>query len=265
MAEWSLVVPRRDITASRGLHVFGSPRVPGVLDYAGHDFPPSAELPWRVTPLGAITMILDFAAPARTLPLSPVLGLRDRPLLVSQAGPAKGITVALTPPAAHALFGVPLRLLANATVSATDLLGRDAVLLAEQLASAPDWTARFALLDGFLLPRVRSGPALARPVHAAWHRLASAPVRVDAVAAEIGWSRQHLTVRFREQIGLSPRTVGRIARLHRAVSRLPAARSWAELALNCGYADQSHLNRDFRSLTGCTPTEYVSESQWQPR
>ncbi|MER6763176.1 MULTISPECIES: helix-turn-helix domain-containing protein [Amycolatopsis] len=258
MAEWSLVVPHRDITTSRGRHVFGSPRVPGVLDYAGHEFPSSAAMPWRITPLGAITMILDFAAPARSLPLSPVLGLRDRPLLVSQAGPARGITVALTPPAAHALFGLPLRLLANASVSATDLLGRDADLLTEQLASTPGWTARFALLDDFLLPRILSGPALPRPVRAAWHRLTAGPARVDAVAAEIGWTRQHLTVRFREQIGLSPRTVGRIARLHRAVSLLPSARSWAELAIRCGYADQSHLNRDFRSLTGCTPTEYVT-------
>ncbi|MER6899791.1 AraC family transcriptional regulator, partial [Amycolatopsis sp. NPDC000740] len=175
MAEWSLVVPHRDITTSRGRHVFGSPRVPGVLDYAGHEFPSSAAMPWRITPLGAITMILDFAAPARSLPLSPVLGLRDRPLLVSQAGPARGITVALTPPAAHALFGLPLRLLANASVSATDLLGRDADLLTEQLASTPGWTARFALLDDFLLPRILSGPALPRPVRAAWHRLTAGP------------------------------------------------------------------------------------------
>ncbi|WP_409463988.1 helix-turn-helix domain-containing protein [Amycolatopsis sp. GA6-003] len=258
MTEWSLVVPRREITASRGRHFFGGSRVPGVLDYAGHEFPDSAEMPWRVTPLGALTLILDFEAPLRSVPRSPVLGLRDRPLLVSQAGPARGITIALTPPAAHALFGLPLRLLANASVSATDLLGRDADLLADQLASAPDWPARFALLDAYLLPRIRSGPALARPVHAAWHRLTSSAIRVDAAAAEVGWTRQHLTARFREEIGLSPRTVGRIARLHRAVSRLPAARSWAELAVLCGYADQSHLNRDFRSLTGCTPTEYVT-------
>ncbi|MET9266605.1 AraC family transcriptional regulator [Amycolatopsis sp. NPDC004079] len=257
MAEWSLVVPRKEITTSRGRHVFGKSLVPGVLDYAGHEFPRSAEQPWRVTPLGAITMILDFEAPARSLPRSPVLGLRDRPLLVSQAGPARGVTVALTPPAAHALFGVPLRLLANASVAASDLLGRAADLLAEQLAAAPGWSTRFALLDDFLLPRVLSGPALARPVRAAWDRLTSGPARVEAVAAEVGWTRQHLTVRFREQVGLSPSTAGRIARLHRTVAQLPAARSWAELAIRCGYADQSHLNHDFRSLTGCTPTEYV--------
>ncbi|WP_326836369.1 AraC family transcriptional regulator [Amycolatopsis rhabdoformis] len=260
MTEWSLVVPRGEVTRAQGRHVFGASRVPGVLTYAAHDFPAADAMAWRVTPLGAITLVLDLEAPVRTLPSSPVLGLRDRPLLVSQGGPARGITVALAPAAAHALFGIPLRLLANTSVGASDLLGREVGLLTERLVAASGWSARFTLLDDFLRPRVLAGPALAAPVQAAWQRLTSGPVRVDAVASELGWTRQHLTARFREDIGLSPKTVGRIARLHRAVSLLPSARSWADLALRCGYADQSHLNRDFRGLTDCTPTEFLTDN-----
>jgi transcriptional regulator GlxA family with amidase domain len=81
-------------------------------------------------------------------------------------------------------------------------------------------------------------------------------VRIDALADEVGWTRRHLNARFREQIGLSPKEVARLARLHRAASLLPGASDWAEVAHRCGYADQSHLNRDLRALTGCAPTEY---------
>lgn len=89
----------------------------------------------------------------------------------------------------------------------------------------------------------------------AWRRLTGSHgrMRITALADELGWTRQHLATRFREHLGLTPKTVARLARLHRATSML-TSRSLAEIAAACGYADQAHLNRDFRLLTGCTPT-----------
>ncbi len=255
---WTLVAPHRNIVRAKGVHTFGlpDPRLAAhVLSYVSHDFREMDPTPWRVTPLGVLTVVLDLETPRRTgwLPSSPVLGLRDRPLLFAQSGASRGITIALTPLGAYGVFGLPLRELANTAVGFTDLFGS---LLLEQLAEAPDWTSRFRLLDGFLTARLAGGPSLARPVLGAWQRLTSGPVRVDALAEEIGWTRQHLSTRFREQIGLSPKTVARIARLHRAIS-LAGLLSWADVAFKCGYADQSHLIRDFRALTGCTPSEYL--------
>lgn len=257
---WTLVAPWRDIAHSPGEHVFGlpDPRLSAhVLAYVSHDFPRMDPLPWRVTPLCALTAVLDLETPSRTegLPSSPVLGLRDRPLELTQTGAARGITIALTPLGAHAVFGLPLRELTNTAVGIHDLLGPLAELWLEQLAEATSWTVRFELLDGFLAARLADGPALSRPLLGAWQRLTSGPVRVDALADELGWTRQHLSTRFREQIGLPPKTVARLARLYRATS-LAGSLSWPDVAHRCGYADQSHLIRDFRALTGCTPTEF---------
>ncbi|SFP30434.1 Helix-turn-helix domain-containing protein [Amycolatopsis arida] len=95
----------------------------------------------------------------------------------------------------------------------------------------------------------------------AWRRLVASDgrVRIEALAGEVGWSRQHLAARFRAQVGLSPKVVARIARLHRAVTLLtsPTPPPWSAVAQLRGYADQAHLNRDFRALTGSTPAEYV--------
>jgi transcriptional regulator GlxA family with amidase domain len=82
---------------------------------------------------------------------------------------------------------------------------------------------------------------------------------IGDLAREVGWSHRHLIARFRQQVGLTPKTAARLVRFEALLARLrerPA--SWARLAAEAGYADQAHLVRDFRSFTGRTPTTYVS-------
>ncbi|WET76494.1 helix-turn-helix domain-containing protein [Amycolatopsis sp. QT-25] len=260
MGGWALVVPRQDLLRAPGERIlrWPHPRLAAhVSSYVAHDLPDSGSNSWQVTPLSVLTWMIDFAAPDRgpEIPDSPVLGLRDRPLRLEQAGASRGIVVTLTPLGSYALFGIPSRELTNAAVATADLL--PAGSLPERLAEAADWPERFRLLDEHLAGRLTHGPAPAAPVRYAWDRLSAGPVRVDALAGEIGWSRQQLNARFREQIGLSPRTIGRIARLNRVlalVNRVPSL-SWAEVAYSGGYSDQAHLVREFRALTGCSPTE----------
>jgi len=42
------------------------------------------------------------------------------------------------------------------------------------------------------------------------------------------------------------------------VGQKPAV-DWAEMAANCGYYDQAHLIREFRSFSGLTPASYLSK------
>ncbi|MFD5244314.1 helix-turn-helix domain-containing protein [Amycolatopsis sp. NPDC058340] len=260
MGGWGLVVPRRDIVRAPGERVLRWPHpalAAHVSSYVAHDLPDAGANSWRITPLSVLTWVIDLEAPVRDaeVPDSPVLGLRDRPLRVEQAGASRGIVVSLTPLGSYALFGIPLRELTNSVVAASELLPAEA--LTERLAEAADWPERFRLLDEYLAAKLARGPALAASVRHAWDRLSAGPVRVDALADEIGWSRQHLNARFREQIGLNPRTAGRIARLNRVLALVSRSSSlpWAEIAHVGGYSDQAHLVREFRALTGYSPTE----------
>ncbi|OLF18048.1 helix-turn-helix transcriptional regulator [Actinophytocola xanthii] len=279
MPGWTLVVSREEVARAPAKRTFGLPHPTlsdHVLTYVAHDFPATSPMPWRVAPLGVVTATLDLEVPVRrlvapdprsgqALPESPVTGLRDRPLTLEQGGASRGIVVTMTPLGAYGLFALPLRELANTTVGLADLLGSDAPLLAERIAETRGWPARFRVLDHYLAGRLRHGPALSAPVHGAWQRITSRPgsQRVAALAEQLGWTRQHLTVRFRHQIGLAPKTVARIARLHHAATMLsrPSPPTRAEVAHRCGYADQPHLNRDFRDLTGCTPGEYLGDAR----
>lgn len=190
---------------------------------------------------------------------SDVKGLHDRPWLITLGARQPAMAALLTPWGARALFGTGMHELAHVHTNLSALLGRAADRLSEQLSEAPSWEARYALLDQ-TLSRMLVDHQVDWIVHA-WQRLTASggTVRVEELAADVGWSPRRVQVHFRDQIGLPPKTMARIIRFQRAVRLLLAGdRRASDVAAECGYWDQAHLNRDFRMLTGYTPTEVVA-------
>jgi AraC-like DNA-binding protein len=188
-------------------------------------------------------------------------GLRRSSVLTEHAGRSEGMQVNLTPPTAHALLGLPMHELAESVVPLEAVLGAEAEELVERLYETSSWSARFELVQSALVRRLVD----ARPsagVSWAWRRLVESEgrVRVATLCDELGWSRRRLAARFREEVGVSPKTVARLVRFERAVDLLgrDGSPAWARLAAECGYYDQSHLINDFREITGVTPSAYVA-------
>jgi AraC-like DNA-binding protein len=86
--------------------------------------------------------------------------------------------------------------------------------------------------------------------------------RVGELAAQAGLPRRTLHSRLRQEIGLSPKRVLRIQRLHRAL-KLTQARppAWPQIAANAGFADQAHMIREFVDLLGESPTAWRQRSR----
>jgi AraC-like DNA-binding protein len=77
--------------------------------------------------------------------------------------------------------------------------------------------------------------------------------RVAEVADAINLSERQLTRSFHRTTGLHPKRFQRIVRLRRAVGAAKAGMSLSGAAFEAGYADQAHLTREIRALTGATP------------
>ena len=79
-------------------------------------------------------------------------------------------------------------------------------------------------------------------------------------ATSSGWSRRHFGERFREHVGLAPKPAARVLRFRRALALLERddGARLGEIALDCGYYDQAHLNRDFRAFAGSAPGDHLS-------
>jgi AraC family transcriptional regulator len=109
-----------------------------------------------------------------------------------------------------------------------------------------------------------SGPGPAAPQHArcglaGWQlRRAVVLMHGDAclkqVAAECGLSRSHFSKAFKERTGQSPHQWRIQGRIERAKAFLSGSTlSLAAIAVECGFADQSHLTRAFSKTVGLAP------------
>ncbi|MFF8814540.1 helix-turn-helix transcriptional regulator [Streptomyces pactum] len=73
---------------------------------------------------------------------------------------------------------------------------------------------------------------------------------VAAVADRVGLSARQLHRRALAAFGYGPKTLARVLRMNRALDAAREGRPFAEVAAATGYADQAHLAREVRALTG---------------
>lgn len=82
---------------------------------------------------------------------------------------------------------------------------------------------------------------------------------LPALAAVVGLGVCSFARRFRSSFGVAPHayvTAQRVARAQRLLA--DPARVPKQVAVDCGFADQAHLNRVFKARTGLTPGEFRS-------
>lgn len=171
------------------------------------------------------------------------------------AGPLRTFSARLQPAAAAQLFGVDPVTLVD-TFRPLDLPPG----LLETLRNLSAFDAMVAPVDewlGCLAAGKRGVDAVTRAANHLRH--ARGIVSVQELADEAGLSLRQFQRRFQALTGLNPKHYARICRIGQAVHRKefePGA-SWTELALECGYADQSHFIRDFKALTGTLPRDFL--------
>ncbi len=91
---------------------------------------------------------------------------------------------------------------------------------------------------------------------------AAGPIDLGALARGFSISDRQFRRRFESAVGLGPKRFARLARFQRVFEqeRERDARVWSRVALECGYYDQAHFNRDFRAFTGVRPRDIVEDA-----
>lgn len=85
-------------------------------------------------------------------------------------------------------------------------------------------------------------------------------VALDTLAALAGLTPLYLIRVFRNTVGLPPHAYHMQRRILGAARHLRAGTPIAQVAADCGFADQSHLTRHFKRMVGVTPGEFRAGS-----
>ncbi|AOR31407.1 AraC family transcriptional regulator [Streptomyces fodineus] len=171
----------------------------------------------------------------------------DTRAYVPEGPPRSWAGVRFFPGTAPALLGVPAHELRDQRVDLADLWPAARVRrLRERVEEAPDPATA---LEDIALDRAARTTAADPLLHRLVERLDEGRP-VSATAAELGIGTRTLHRRCLGAFGYGPKTLARILRLHRALTLARSGTPYAETAVRAGYADQPHLAREVRELTG---------------
>jgi hypothetical protein len=214
----------------------------------------------RVVPHPAVMLILEFGASPSTV--EDGAGRRHRGCLVAGPGFGSGggvrawgdhvecVRVRLSPVVAGAVLGAGPADLAGSLVS-LDVWGREAARVREQLGEIASWEDRFAFTDALLARRLEARSPVDPAVARAWNRIAVSGglVRVDHLAAELGWSRKRPWSRFRSHIGV-PRK---------------APRNWSASTMPCTVWSRVRKQPTSRRTAATTTSPICTGTSWRHR
>jgi AraC-like DNA-binding protein len=182
------------------------------------------------------------------------------------AEPAHAIGMQLLPGAAQALLGLPADELAGQHVRLEDVWGSSAGLMREQLLAATTPQDKLRTLEVLLLQRLKRAPqGIARQARNLAIKRAlgqlDTGMRVEEAVARSGYSHRQFIRLFSQAVGLPPKLYCRVQRFQKALQLMQRAPctsplSLALVAMDAGYSDQPHFNREFREFSGVTPEQY---------
>jgi AraC-like DNA-binding protein len=234
----------------------------------------------RVLPNGRAQIVISLARdyltdanhltdPLRHSPAAIFLGLYSHHQQIDVIDLSELIGILFHPGGTVPFFPDNTHVFTNREISLEDLWGNAAANLRNDLRGVPTPARKFDLLDFALCHRLRESRTQHRipTIDYALTHLNQSPgtTTIAELCRTTCLSSRRLSQLFREQIGVSPKLYCRIQRFQQAVQHMHRGTDihWAELALTCGYYDQSHFANDFRAFSGVSPTHYsATQRQW---
>ena len=199
-----------------------------------------------------------------TTPTIELWGQIIKPLTIRSIGKNTMLGIRFFPYAMSCFVKENIDSLNNQVVDFKDLSGNAISVLHSQLLETNVLNQRIALVEDFLLntlsqcKRKHNKIAVLNNI---MHELKQEDFfdNIENVASRYGITSRYLQKLFLQYTGLTPKLYTKINRFQNSLRLVTQNNnSLTSIAYDCGYFDQSHFIREFKSFTGLTPSGYTS-------
>lgn len=178
------------------------------------------------------------------------------------------IKVGFQPGGLYRLLGIPMsEFPMDETLDSQYILDKEVNAIADQLAETGQVSRMIAIVEGFLLKKMQK-LRTQLPIDRVLPELIrqGGLMNIDNVASLACVSTRQLERQFQQRVGIQPKFYARITRFAKAwvIKENSPNVTWTRIAHECGYFDQMHLIRDFKSFCGVSPRVIEEEFQAAP-
>lgn len=224
----------------------------------------------KVVPNGFVELVIHPSDSHCHLPIgdewasSPdytIIGLYTRPYEVQFPHYVNVFGIRFKPEGIYNLFGIPASVFSEKYEDMELVLGREFKEYCERLRETSHITKRLKLTASFLLKKLEQNSAEITYLNRAAEmiRRSEGFNKIDELPDKVYISQRQLEREFNKKIGITPKRYMRIARLNEVHRKLEDEQELelTKIAFDCGYADQAHFIRDFKSFMGVNPTLFT--------
>ncbi|MBB5644191.1 helix-turn-helix domain-containing protein [Pedobacter cryoconitis] len=173
------------------------------------------------------------------------------------------IAICFYPGMAYKFIQIPMHTLSDTTASLSDIWGCIAAEIENEMAESSNNEVRVNLLQKYLFKKLANDKNDLQIAHCLRQvQLSEGLISVGRLVNNTGLSQRHLSRKFQEYVGLSPKEYLRVSRFILSLDHLKRYPlfSLTEIACKSGYYDQAHFIRDYKDYTGYTPGQVVRAS-----
>ncbi|MEO9802519.1 MAG: helix-turn-helix domain-containing protein [Reichenbachiella sp.] len=195
-------------------------------------------------------------------PCAMVMGQRAKSYYIEPTGDVRSFAICFYPYGFANFLNTPIKSLTDKETPVEDLFGKiPAKELEQKIIRATNTQLRIEIIEEFLFNKLNDKNTIDNIVKTTIDTLLETRGNssINSILKNDLSKRRQLERKFSNQIGISPKQLGKVIRLQAALNMLlnKGPESLTHIAYESGYYDQAHFIKDFKEFTKTNPSEFL--------